>query len=475
MLVRQTNSSVRSRATLLIAATFITLGLCVNAEAQTETVLPDDPAVEQAVSTPAEPMVRAMASDVSTMSDYDRETILMKYDHVDPTNIVPTQSLIDALIYFEQNKASFNNKNYITIINYAQSSRTARFYIVDLNSGGVWPLHVAHGKNSDPDHDGNATSFSNASGSNKTSLGFFRTAETYNGSHGYSLRLDGLSATNSNARARAIVIHGANYVSEASVVQGRSWGCPALTMAHRTQVIDALKGGSLIYSVYDKGGTGLPSPKPSEPANPAPTPTPSPSPIPDTGAYTMAPLSWETSSKPERKQWSQYLQTLVLNDWNTLLNGATDMNQFCPKYAKLNNNQRANVWAQLFVAMARYESAYNPLSRMHETTMGTDNVTKKPVYSEGLLQLSYQDTQWNKWCKFDWSKDKNLSSTSPKKTILDPYINLHCGVGIMAKQIASKKAIAIKSGVYWSVLKPGGKYNKLTSIKSMVKSLPFCQ
>ncbi|WP_413294922.1 murein L,D-transpeptidase catalytic domain family protein [Bdellovibrio sp. HCB185ZH] len=479
MLVKKQNSSVRSRATLLFAATLLTLGIAANANAQTEPTLPDDPSEEQVVTTPAvEPMLRTMASPDLSISAYDKETILMKYDHVDPTNIVPTQPLIDALIYFEKNKSSFKNQNYISIINFSQSSKTPRFYIVDLNSGGVWPIHVAHGKNSDPNHDGFATSFSNSSGSNKSSLGFYRTAETYSGSHGLSLRLDGLSSTNSNARSRAIVIHGASYVQEKSVIQGRSWGCPAVDMSIRTQVINALKGGSLIYAVLDKGGTGLPAP-----TNPEPTPTPSPTPVEPTPApsptpapgYTMAPLAWESSSKPERKQWSQYLQTLVKGEWNSLLKGASDMADFCPKYSKLNDDQRANVWAQLFVAMARYESGYNPLSRMHETTMGTDGVTKKPVYSEGLLQLSYQDTQWNKWCKFDWSKDKNLSSTSPKKTILDPYINLHCGVGIMAKQIKNKGAIAIKSGVYWSVLKPGGKYNQLTSIRSMVKSLPMCK
>jgi hypothetical protein len=473
---KQTTSSVRSRATLLFAATLITLGLCAQAKAQTETALPDDPGVEEVVQTPAEPMIRTMASDVQTLSAYDRETILLKYNYVDPKKIVPTQALIDALIYFEQNKSSFKNQNYISVINFSQSSRTPRFYIIDLNSGGVWPIHVAHGKNSDPDHDGYATSFSNTSGSNKSSLGFYRTAETYNGSHGLSLRLDGLSSTNSNARARAIVIHGASYVSESSVIQGRSWGCPAVTMGYRDQVIAALKGGSLIYAVLDKGGTGLP--KPTEPTTPAPTPTPSPepspSPTPGDGTYTMAPLAWE-KSHPERKAWSQYLQTLLLGEWSSLLKGASDMKNFCPKYASLSNNQKANAWAQLFVAVARYESAYNPLSRMRETTMGTDAVTGKQVWSEGLLQLSYQDKQWDPWCKFDWSKDKNLSSTSSKKTILDPYINLHCGVGIMAKQIKNKNTIAITSGVYWSTLKPGGKYNQLTSIKSMVKSLPFCQ
>ncbi|MCP5916770.1 murein L,D-transpeptidase catalytic domain family protein, partial [Klebsiella pneumoniae] len=75
-----------------------------------------------------------------------------------------------------------------------------RFFIVDMNSGSVWPLHVAHGKGSDSNHDGYAEKFSNTSGSNASSLGYYITAETYNGSNGYSLRLDGMSSTNSNAR-----------------------------------------------------------------------------------------------------------------------------------------------------------------------------------------------------------------------------------------------------------------------------------
>ena len=167
----------------------------------------------------------------------------------------------------------------------------------------------------------------------------------------------GLSSTNSNVRARAIVIHGASYVQESSVIQGRSWGCPAVAMENRDTVVKALKGGSLIYAVLDKGGTSRPVTTPS----PAPT-TP---PQTDNGStsYKMSSLAWETSAHPERQAWSQYLQYLVLNDWSSLLNGASDMKNFCPKYNSLSNNQKANAWAQLFVAMAKYESAYNPLSR----------------------------------------------------------------------------------------------------------------
>jgi hypothetical protein len=204
----------------------------------------------------------------------------------------------------------------------------------------------------------------------------------------------------------------------------------------------------------------------------ATTPTTPETPVSE---YKMVPLVWESTSYPERKQWSAYLQKLILEEWHSLLPGASDMTLFCPTYNKLDDNQRANVWAQLFAAVTKYESAYSPVSRMQETTMGTDPVTGKAVYSEGLLQLSYQDVQWAPWCDFDWSKDKSLSATSTKKTILDPYINLDCGVGIMADQIKRKGAIILNSGVYWAVLKGNGAYQQISGIQSIVKSLSLCK
>lgn len=437
-----------------------------------EATLPDDSSQEQIVDTPNNDNVDKSTPETGAadMASSDQEAILKNYDYVDPAHVVPYKALSEALIYFHQNKAKFANTEYVSVINFAQSSKEKRFYIINMRTGGVWAVHVAHGKGSDSNHDGYAEKFSNVSGSNASSLGVYRTAETYSGSHGLSLRLDGLSSTNSNARARAIVIHGASYVQESSVIQGRSWGCPAIAMENRDIIVKALKNGSMIYAVVDKGGTTRPT-TPSQPQVPTPTPTPSD----PQGPYSMQSLSWEASSKPERQQWSQYLMKLVLNDWSSLLKGADDMNQFCPRYNSLSTNERANVWAQLFVAMAKYESGYNPLSRMQETTMGTDPVTKKPVYSEGLLQLSYQDiTGWS-FCKFDWSKDKNLSPTDPKKTILDPYINLHCGVGIMAKQVARTGKIMVGSGAYWAVIKTNSKYQQIKNITSMVKSLSLCQ
>lgn len=191
--------------------------------------------------------------------------------------------------------------------------------------------------------------------------------------------------------------------------------------------------------------------------------------------YQMKPLAWESSSYPERAKWSAYLQDIIMTQWSSLLSGASDITAFCPTYHSLQNAERANVWAQLFVAVTKYESAYSPVSRMHETTMGTDPVTGQPVYSEGLLQLSYQDVQWAKWCEFSWAADKNLSPTSPLKTILDPYKNLNCGVGIMAQQIKNKGSIILDSGVYWAVLKGNGKYQQISGIQSIVKSLSLCK
>lgn len=166
---------------------------------------------------------------------------------MDPENLVPKQILTEALAFFEKHKSRFQNKKIISIINYGIPSSQKRFFIINLKSGQVWPLHVAHGFGSDPRHEGMAKRFSNKPGSNASSLGFYMTKNIYEGKHGKSLRLEGLSPTNSNAFDRSIVIHGANYVKDEDTLQGRSWGCPAVSQKLSDAVIEELKGGSLIY------------------------------------------------------------------------------------------------------------------------------------------------------------------------------------------------------------------------------------
>lgn len=199
------------------------------------------------------------------------------------------------------------------------------------------------------------------------------------------------------------------------------------------------------------------------------------SPPRDPASESKHPLLWESKVKGS-SAWSEYVYKVIREEEATrFLPGADDVAKFCPRYNTLTNEQRINFWGMLVSAIAKYESGYSPTSRMQETTMGTDPVTGKPVYSEGLLQLSYQDVQWASYCEFDWNKDKNLSPTDPKKTILDPYKNLRCGIKILARQVANKGLISVKSGAYWAVLIPGGKYTQVDNIASLTKQMPGCQ
>lgn len=172
-----------------------------------------------------------------------------EFGHIDPDRIVPARLLKETLDYYQKNQQKIHNHRFIGIIDYKQHNSKERFYLIDMQSGHVETYLAAHGKKSDPDFDGYATIFSNEIDSHKTSLGFFVTAETYVGENGYSLRLDGHSATNSNARTRAIVIHGASYVKPGSII-GRSYGCPALEQRYHQDVIDRIKGGALLYAGY---------------------------------------------------------------------------------------------------------------------------------------------------------------------------------------------------------------------------------
>lgn len=174
-------------------------------------------------------------------------TISDKYSHLDPGGIVPKTRLAAALKYFDANQSRIGNKEFIGVIDFSQHSSRERFYVINIETGNVEKFQVAHGKGSDPDYDGYASIFSNTEGSNASSQGVYLTAETYEGSHGYSLRLDGKSSTNSNARDRAIVIHPADYVVPGQKA-GRSWGCPALNPNESAHVIDELKGGAVIYA-----------------------------------------------------------------------------------------------------------------------------------------------------------------------------------------------------------------------------------
>ena len=141
----------------------------------------------------------------------------------------------------------------LAVIDYSYPSTKPRLWVFDLAQNKVL-FHevVAHGQGTGENM---AVHFSNKDKSHQSSLGLFRTADTYIGKNGYSLRMQGLEpGTNDAAMARAIVMHGAPYVNgqtaRARGRLGRSWGCPAVRPEIARQVIDSLKNGQMIFSYY---------------------------------------------------------------------------------------------------------------------------------------------------------------------------------------------------------------------------------
>nr|WP_315150572.1 murein L,D-transpeptidase catalytic domain family protein [uncultured Flavobacterium sp.] len=140
--------------------------------------------------------------------------------------------------------------NILTLVDFSLSSNVKRLWIIDLSTNMVLlQTLVAHGRNTGEEF---ANNFSNTPESFKSSLGFYVTGEVYNGKHGVSLKLDGLEkGLNDNARNRAVVLHGADYVSESFIKNhkrlGRSQGCPAVPVKLVSEIITMIKGQSCLY------------------------------------------------------------------------------------------------------------------------------------------------------------------------------------------------------------------------------------
>jgi hypothetical protein len=141
-------------------------------------------------------------------------------------------------------------QQHLTVVDFDLPSTEKRLWVLDLATDKiVFHTLVAHGHNSG---ENGASQFSNTNESNMSSLGFYVTGTEYEGKHGHSLRLQGLDeGFNTNAFTRSIVMHGADYVSDAFIKQngrlGRSLGCPALPLDQYAQIIDQVKGGSCLF------------------------------------------------------------------------------------------------------------------------------------------------------------------------------------------------------------------------------------
>lgn len=186
---------------------------------------------------------------------------------------LPLTALTAALgAYHHAVAAGVARPGILTVIDYALPSHKPRLWVLDLAHGQVLARElVAHGRGSGNDV---ARRFSDRDGSHQSSLGAFVTGSTYQGRNGLSLVLRGLDPElNAHAVARGIVIHGAWYVSRAMIRRtgrlGRSWGCPALSLASAPRIIRLIAGGSLVYAYYPSlpsGGRSSERPPYADPA-----------------------------------------------------------------------------------------------------------------------------------------------------------------------------------------------------------------
>lgn len=151
-----------------------------------------------------------------------------------------------------RNAAQVASTDLVGIANYAAPSWRPRFHLIDMANGRVSSFLVSHGRGSDPGHTGWVRRFSNDIGSNASSSGAYLTSDLYVGKHGRSMRLAGLDPENSNAEKRAIVVHGAWYVSNDMIDKhgklGRSEGCFAFSETDLDEVMARLGPGRLLFA-----------------------------------------------------------------------------------------------------------------------------------------------------------------------------------------------------------------------------------
>jgi len=219
------------------------------------------PLILSPLATPANQGTAMPHPDAATLKRKMTNIRLMHFNQV-AYNLYSTMGLQEAGMRFEVfNKAltgfynmrhnnEVSDKPYITIVDFTKSSNEKRLWVIDVEKKELlFNTYVSHGRNSGQEF---ATDFSNENKSFMSSIGFYVTEDIYYGKHGLSLRLNGMDeGYNTNARERCIVMHGAEYASEAFIEQagrlGRSLGCPAIPMEDHEAIIGAVKGGTTMY------------------------------------------------------------------------------------------------------------------------------------------------------------------------------------------------------------------------------------
>ena len=152
------------------------------------------------------------------------------------------------------------------------------------------------------------------------------------------------------------------------------------------------------------------------------------------------------------------------------------VSEFCPCFNKMSIADSRVFWAYFFQALSGAEAGLDRTSDVRHTEPQVaveESVSHRMVRSEGLLQLTYEDSD-RYGCNFDWNYDKHLPERDPSKTILEPRNNLLCGVNILENQLVTQKKPLLSMSSYWSTLRPGWPGNKVF-LQQMRNVPPECR
>lgn len=186
-------------------------------------------------------------------------------------------------------------------------------------------------------------------------------------------------------------------------------------------------------------------------------------------------MTWEDGTS-ERREWTKITRNAIAQYGNHLLAGASDMENYCPNWNGLVREQRVDVWAFIISQIAYHESGFKVTSRMWEKSMHWDQVTKShKKYSEGLMQISYDDQVNNPGLcpELNWDVDRNLDPKDPKKTILQPAINLKCAVRFLNRQTSPSTPLG--KGSDWAVIRQRNSNSRNSSIGNRTARLAICK
>jgi hypothetical protein len=163
----------------------------------------------------------------------------------------------------------------------------------------------------------------------------------------------------------------------------------------------------------------------------------------------------ELGGKPWDSEWDGIIEKAVPPE---MLSSQVPrgVRRFCPRFYEMDETDKRAFWAYFFQALAGAEAGLNPNTSVRHSQPDAphiDEVTRRVIRSEGLLQLAYAD-QKRYSCDFDWQQDRALKPNDPNKTILRPKNNLECGVRILANQIITQHKPLLTPSSYWSTLHP---------------------